>query len=236
MTDTAYADRLNKVNASLKLTNIRGKEYAEVNQRVLAFWGLFPDGRLETEFLVLDDAQAVCVARAYDTRDPEAPPISTGHAQEWRSTSQINKTSYVENCETSALGRCLGALGIGATTALATAEEVSNAIAQQAAGAKYTVGPDAARKNGRRRRADAASGPSDSAPATESPEALKAAKSRLWDACKALALATGNRAEDVAAEVNRQTGKKETAVWYEGAAAKVEELARNAGVKYEEAN
>jgi hypothetical protein len=58
----------------------------------------------------------------------------------------------------------------------------------------------------------------------------------LWDACKALALATGNRAEDVAAEVNRQAGKKETAVWYEGAAAKVEELARNAGVKYEEAN
>ena len=44
----------------------------------------------------------------------------------------INKTSYVENCETSAFGRCLAALGIGIETSIASANEVQMAIAQQA--------------------------------------------------------------------------------------------------------
>jgi hypothetical protein len=46
-------------------------------------------------------------------------------------SSNINKTSYVENCETSAIGRALAMLGIGIDTSIASANEVSDAIAKQ---------------------------------------------------------------------------------------------------------
>ena len=39
-------------------------------------------------------------------------------------SSNINKTSYVENCETSAVGRALAMLGIGIDTSIASANEV----------------------------------------------------------------------------------------------------------------
>ena len=57
--------------------------------------------------------------------------MATGLAQEKENSSFINKTSFVENCETSAWGRALGNLGIGIDTAVASAEEVKNAILNQ---------------------------------------------------------------------------------------------------------
>ena len=47
------------------------------------------------------------------------------------SGSFINKTSYVENCETSAWGRALANFGIGLGTSVASADEVANAIENQ---------------------------------------------------------------------------------------------------------
>ena len=57
--------------------------------------------------------------------------VATGHAQEKEGSTFINKTSYIENAETSAIGRALGLLGIGIDTSIASAEEVSTAIANQ---------------------------------------------------------------------------------------------------------
>ena len=57
--------------------------------------------------------------------------IANGLAEENRGSSYINKTSYVENCETSAWGRALANFGIGLDTSVASAEEVQNAIANQ---------------------------------------------------------------------------------------------------------
>jgi hypothetical protein len=54
-----------------------------------------------------------------------------GHAHEERASSHINKTSYVENCETSAVGRALAMMGIGIDTSIASANEVTEAIAKQ---------------------------------------------------------------------------------------------------------
>lgn len=126
-----YAERLSKANEQLRFTNIKGKEYAEVNQRILAFWSLFPDGRIITK-KASDDGQRcefVCfVYRDYEDKEP----TTTGHAYEVRQ-GNVNSTSYIENCETSAIGRALGLLGIGATTSIASADEVLNAIAQQEA-------------------------------------------------------------------------------------------------------
>lgn len=127
----AYAERLAEVNARITMTDYKGKEYAEVNQRILAFWELFPDGRIETE-KVSDNGQRCDFTCKVYRKFEDSVPIATGHAFEDKK-GMINTTSYVENCETSAIGRALGILGIGATKALASAEEVQQAIEQQGA-------------------------------------------------------------------------------------------------------
>ena len=117
-------------NYKFKTTNIRGKQYVEVNERIKFFrqeeqykhWSLI------TEFPVLDSEQCVCKASIADT---EHRIIATGHAHEVQGSSNINKTSYVENCETSAIGRALAMLGLGIDTSIASANEVSDAIAKQ---------------------------------------------------------------------------------------------------------
>ena len=54
-----------------------------------------------------------------------------GDAYEKEDSAFINKTSYIESCETSAVGRALGMCGIGIDTSVASADEVLNAIKQQ---------------------------------------------------------------------------------------------------------
>lgn len=122
-------ERLDEVNARLAMVSIKGKDYAPVNQRILAFWELFPDGRIVTEKTSDDGARCDFRCEVYRDAD-DAIPAATGHAYEVKS-GNINSTSYIENCETSAVGRALGLLGIGATTSIASAEEVQGAIAAQ---------------------------------------------------------------------------------------------------------
>lgn len=113
-----------------KTTNIRGKQYVEVNQRLLYFRTCpdFIGYSLETEIISLTTESVTMKAIV---KDPQGRTIATGYAQEDRSASPINKTSYVENCETSAWGRCMANLGLGLDTAIASAEEVQNAINAQ---------------------------------------------------------------------------------------------------------
>lgn len=125
---SSYADRLRDINKRINTTNIKGKEYAEVNQRILAFWELFPNGRISTDVKTTEQR---CDCRCEVYRDAgDYAPAATGHAFEIK-TGTINSTSYVENCETSAIGRALGILGIGATHAIASKEELENAVALQ---------------------------------------------------------------------------------------------------------
>ena len=108
------------------VVNIRGKEYKTVALRVQEFRTDFPGHSLVTDIVKIDDDQ--CIVKAMVVKDNVI--IATGHAQEFRKSSQINGTSYVENCETSAIGRALACLGIGGTE-FASANEVVNAIYQQ---------------------------------------------------------------------------------------------------------
>lgn len=114
----------------LKTMKIKGKDYVLVNERIIAFRKLpeYQGFSIETELLHLDEAS--CVVRA-TIRNSEGKVVAQGMAQEDRTSSMINKTSYVENCETSAVGRCLGFLGIGVEDSIASAEEVEMAIAKQ---------------------------------------------------------------------------------------------------------
>jgi len=117
-------------NYKFKTMNIRGKQYVEVNERIKFFrqeeqyknWGIL------TEFPVLDSEQCLCLCTI---TTPEGQIVAQGHAHEEKGSSNINKTSYVENCETSAVGRALAMLGIGIDTSIASANEVEDAIAKQ---------------------------------------------------------------------------------------------------------
>jgi len=115
-----------------KTTNIKGKQYVEVNERVKAFRTLpeFKGMSLESEIIAVDSESVIVRAIV---RDESGRIISTGFAHEEKSSSNINRTSYIENCETSAVGRALGMLGIGIDTSIATADEVATAIAKQEA-------------------------------------------------------------------------------------------------------
>lgn len=122
-------EELQRANAQIRTTNIKGKEYAEVNQRIKAFRMCYPMGYIRTELLSVQDG--VCIMRAEVGIGENI--LGTGTAYEKETSSYINKTSYIENCETSAVGRALGMAGFGIDTSVASYEEVSNAIAQQEA-------------------------------------------------------------------------------------------------------
>lgn len=114
--------------SSTGIVNIRGKEYQTVALRVQKFREAHPTWALTSEVLFRD---ADCVVMKSIIADETGRVLATGHAEEYRKSSQINGTSALENAETSAHGRALAALGIGGTE-FASANEVQNAIQQQA--------------------------------------------------------------------------------------------------------
>lgn len=115
-------------NEQIKTTDIKGKDYAEVNQRIKVFRMLYPNGTIKTE--MISNENGVCIFRA-EILDNEGYLLATGTAYEKENSTFINKTSYIENCETSAVGRALGMCGIGIDTSVASAEEVQNAMQNQ---------------------------------------------------------------------------------------------------------
>jgi len=120
-------NEITEENKKLRTTNIKGKDYVEVNERVKAFKRLFPEGFIRTD--LISNENGVCVFKAYIGDGDKI--LATGHAYEKEGSTFINQTSYIENCETSAVGRALGFLGIGIDTSIASAEEVETAIANQ---------------------------------------------------------------------------------------------------------
>jgi hypothetical protein len=122
---------IQKANETIKTTDIKGKEYAEVNQRIKAFRMLYPQGSIETEMLSNENGTCIFKATIYGNNEIGKYILGTGTAYEKENSSFINKTSYIENCETSAVGRALGMAGFGIDTSVASAEEVQNAMVQQ---------------------------------------------------------------------------------------------------------
>lgn len=115
------------MSSNTGIVNIKGKEYQTVALRVQKFREAHPAWSLTSEVLFRD---ADCVVMKSIIADETGRVLATGHAEEYRKSSQINGTSALENAETSAHGRALAALGIGGTE-FASANEVQNAIHQQ---------------------------------------------------------------------------------------------------------
>lgn len=108
---------------------IHGREYKTVALRVTEFREQCPakDGwSIITE--IVDRTKDDVVVKAMILHKDCV--VATGFAEEQRSASQINRTSALENCETSAIGRALAAFGLGGSE-YASANEVTNAIHQQ---------------------------------------------------------------------------------------------------------
>ena len=118
-------------NEQIQTVDIKGKAYSEVAQRIKAFRMVYPQGVIETE--MLSNENGVCVFKAFVgyREGNELYKLATGTAYEKEDSSFINKTSYIENCETSAVGRALGMAGFGIDVSVASAEEVQNAINNQ---------------------------------------------------------------------------------------------------------
>jgi len=106
--------------------NIHGKEYRTVAERiVLLHEKLEGDCSVTTEIVSIDDDKVIMKSTI-----THGELIWTGHALEVFGSSMINKTSALENAETSSLGRALAFAGLGGEE-IASADEVANAIAQQ---------------------------------------------------------------------------------------------------------
>lgn len=122
-------ERLKKANEGLPTIKVKGKEYVMVKDRVSAFRREFPGWGIATYIEKCMDGE--CVIRA-EVMDEDGKVKATGYAHEKEGASDINKTSYVENCETSAIGRALACLGIGIDDSFGSADEVAAALTQQA--------------------------------------------------------------------------------------------------------
>ena len=143
----------------MEAIKIKGKDYIQVHERVAEFRRnpLYKSLSIETDIVeknyseligdivknekvvgkkttrVLDSIIIKCVIRNKDGNI-----VSTGYAQEEKTTSFVNETSFVENCETSAVGRALGFLGIGIKDSIASADELVVAISKQKKATKQT--------------------------------------------------------------------------------------------------
>lgn len=124
---------MSNANNNSGVVTIHGREYETVALRVKKFRDKHSDYTLQTEVLTRDED---CVVMKASILDDKGRVIATGHAEEYRQASAINKTSALENAETSAIGRALAAFGLGGTE-FASADEVARAVS----GAKGTITP-----------------------------------------------------------------------------------------------
>ena len=118
-----------KMSKKLKTVDIKGKSYVMVHERIGAFRAEFPKGTIITELLSSVDGTHTFKATCIE----DGRIIGTGHASEKDGSTFINKTSALENAETSAIGRALASAGYGLDNSFASAEGVGNAITQQEA-------------------------------------------------------------------------------------------------------
>lgn len=107
----------------------RFEDYVPVAERLEKFYERFPDGRIITSIVQHDIDTGFILMRAEVYRNADdAQPAATGHAFEVRSEGYVQKTSYVEVCETSSVGRALALLGFEVKRGIASREEIEKPL------------------------------------------------------------------------------------------------------------
>ena len=103
-------------------------DYVTVHERIEKFYTKYPTGRLTTTILEHSAETGFVLIRAEAYREADdAQPAATGHAYELRSAGHVQSSSYVEVCETSAVGRALALLGFEVKRGVASREEMEKA-------------------------------------------------------------------------------------------------------------
>ena len=122
-----------KVNAEINMINLGKKDYAMVPERVTAFRKLYPEGFIRTEIVSINEQAVLMQAKVgYYREDQSECILATGYAKEEKGKGMVNGTSHIENCETSAVGRALGMIGLGLNGGgICSAEELANAVIGQ---------------------------------------------------------------------------------------------------------
>lgn len=119
-----------------KAVDIKGKKYVLVSDRILYFNEKYPNGSIETELVSSPEAQHIIVKAIVSV--PMTDTLGniigsammrrfTGYSQAKIGDGYINKTSALENAETSAVGRALAMMGIGVIDSIASADEMKKA-------------------------------------------------------------------------------------------------------------
>lgn len=118
-------DQIKKANEEIENIKLGTKGYAQVNERIKAFRKVYPTGPIETTIEEIRDDYVRIMAKV---SNEEGEVLATGRASEMitgdAKKDYINKTSMIENCETSAVGRALGFAGFGVDSAIASAEDI----------------------------------------------------------------------------------------------------------------
>ncbi|HSE97871.1 MAG TPA: hypothetical protein VLD57_06325 [Blastocatellia bacterium] len=116
------------------------QDYITVAERIEKFYDRYPEGRITTHIVDHDAERGFILMRAEIYRNAEdAHPSATGHAYELKSEGYVQRTSYIEVCETSAVGRALAMAGFEVKRGIASREEMEKAArvaAQEAAAAR----------------------------------------------------------------------------------------------------
>ena len=118
-------EQIEKANNEIKKTDIKGSDYAPVNERIKAFRKVYPAGRIITYMKDQTEDSVTFYAEVFNEYNgliatATASEKLTGDAKK----DNVNLTSMIENCETSAVGRALGFAGFGVDKAIASAEDI----------------------------------------------------------------------------------------------------------------
>ena len=104
--------------------NFHGKEYTEVKDRIVELLRRFPDAMIETQVIWNSaDFTAVTIGATVYPDKAQEGYYFTGIAYEERGQG-VNSDAWVENCETSAIGRALANMNIGVNGTRPSAEEM----------------------------------------------------------------------------------------------------------------
>ena len=107
-------------------------DYELVEDRLKKFWADYPEGRVDTSIVhITDDGSCVTIKAEVYTDEMKVLPVSTGIAQETKGDGFANTTSWMENCETSAIGRALASAGYHGEE-FCSADELATAVSNQA--------------------------------------------------------------------------------------------------------
>src|SRR6056297_486142 len=112
-------------NLKNKAINIKGKDYVLVSDRILYFNDKYEKGCIITELKLYENKKIIIKAKVYPNGMDGR--YFTGYAQEIEGDGYINKTSALENAETSAVGRALAMMGIGVLDSIASVDEMHKA-------------------------------------------------------------------------------------------------------------